>query len=151
MRNFRIPLKVAFILTGWLLPAVVCAQETQVNSLPGVAGEQPVSLIIKPHICVAPRGESSCISRIDVSWYSEQPLDLCLYVNEQDQSLLCWQQQRSGTYSHQVTLLSDLEYWLAKVPDNHLLARTLVKFAALQPHRKHNRRRNLLPWSIQSL
>jgi hypothetical protein len=109
-----------------------------------------VKLIIKPHICVAPRGEASCISWIDVFWESEQATDLCLYVSEQDQSLKCWQQQRAGSHRHHVTLADNLDFWLASIRDNTLLASSTVKFAALQPHRKHNRRRNALPWSFQT-
>ena len=125
-------------------------------SLSPVQAQQPavtnneVRLIIKPHICVAPRGESSCISWIDVFWESNQPTDLCLYVSEQDQSLKCWQQQLEGNHRHHVTLVDNLDFWLASIQNNTLLARSTVKFAALQPHRKHNRRRNALPWSLQT-
>ena len=136
-------------LICWLLISGVLWQPLLWAQQPDAA-EQPVKLIIKPHICVAPRGESSCISWIDVFWESEQTTDLCLYVSEQDESLKCWQQQRAGSHRHHVTLVDNLDFWLASIQNNTLLARSTVKFAALQPHRKHNRRRNALPWSLQA-
>ena len=115
-----------------------------------ISAEDQVKLVIKPHICVAPRGESSCISWIDVFWESEQATDVCLYVSGQDQSLRCWQQQHTGQHRYHVTLVKNLDFWLASIQNNRLLARQTMKFAALQPHRKHNRRRNALPWSFQT-
>ncbi len=112
---------------------------------------EDVKLIIRPHICIAPRGQTSCISRIEVLWESPSLLDVCLYSSLAQEQLQCWEQAQSGNYEHKVTIISDLEYWLTPFDQQLKLAHSLVKFVALKPHRKYNRRRNHLPWSIQSL
>ena len=112
---------------------------------------EDIKLTIKPHICIAPRGQSSCISRIEVSWESPSVLDICLFSSMEESQLQCWEQAQSGYYEHKVSIISNLEYWLTPFDQQLKLAHSLVKFAALKPHRKHNRRRNHLPWSIQSL
>ncbi len=108
-----------------------------------------VTLVIKPNICIAPRGESQCISRIDISWSSPTPADYCLHVNTQ--LLQCWEQAQKGEFQHKIAISENLSYWVTHLGIQQILAQSTVKFAALKPHRKQMRRRSRLPWSIQSL
>ncbi len=109
-----------------------------------------VTLVIKPNICVASRGEKNCISSFDISWYSNRVGDYCLRTANEKQSLKCWQSEDSGFFKHKISIQQDLSYWISSMITNNHLAKSTVKFAALKPHRKHNRR-SRLPWTIQSL
>jgi|GEM_PF-6292548 len=109
-----------------------------------------VTLIIKPNICVAARGEEYCISSFDISWYSKRSGDFCLGTGQQKQTLKCWEAAESGFYVHKINISKDQSYWLTSVNAEILWARSTVKYAALKPHRK-NGRRSRSPWSIQVL
>ncbi len=109
-----------------------------------------VTLIIKPNICVASRGEKNCISSFDISWSSKHTGNYCLGVANEQQNLKCWQAADSGFYRHKTSIYEDLSYWLTSMVTDIQLAKSTVKFAALKPHRKHGRR-SRLPWSIQAL
>ncbi|MCF6301390.1 MAG: DUF3019 domain-containing protein [Proteobacteria bacterium] len=108
-----------------------------------------VVLIIKPNICVAPRGMYDCISTIDFSWYSAVAKDYCLNVAMKNKSLNCWKNTDSGFYQHKVRINNDLNYWINAYGSQIQEASSVVKFATLKPHRKHTRSR--LPWSITGL
>ncbi|WP_223789489.1 DUF3019 domain-containing protein [Marinicella meishanensis] len=137
----------------WMLMAVGLAQGQAVTTEQSGPSEPAANIIltIKPHICIAPRGESSCISRIEVSWQSDRLTDVCLHAGMADEPLNCWQQSRSGEFVHRITILKDLDYWLTALGTAQIVIKSTVKYAALRPHRKHKRRRSQLPWSIQSL
>lgn len=143
--------------TGWLMAGVMMimspaqGQTEQHQRTPALVNPANITLTIRPHICIAPRGESSCISRIEVSWQSDRLTDVCLHTGVEDAPLNCWNQSRSGEFDHRVTILNDLDYWLTAIGSAQVVVKSTVKYAALRPHRKHKRRRSVLPWSIQSL
>jgi hypothetical protein len=143
--------------TGWLAAGLVMAmsqaqgQNSKRQEATTSVNPANITLTIRPHICIAPRGESSCISRIELSWKSDRLTDVCLHTGLEDAPLNCWNQSRSGEYDHRVTILNDLDYWLAALGSAQVVVKSTVKYAALRPHRKHKRRRSVLPWSIQSL
>ena len=139
------------IYTGMLVSMLLIPDNLSAMQPESHESIEDVKLTIKPHICIAPRGQTSCISRIEVIWESHALLDICLHSSLASAQLQCWEQAQSGFYDHKVTIVSNLEYWLTPFDQQLKLAHSLVKFAALKPHRKHNRRRNHLPWSIQSL
>ncbi len=107
-----------------------------------------VIITIKPNICIAPRGEKTCTSSMDISWTSNIPSDYCLRVNLSSAPLHCWEAAAQGSYRHHVKLTGDLEYWIALAESVQQLAVSTVKLAALKPHRNFPRRRNRLPWSV---
>ncbi len=135
----------------WLLVTAFHSVGAQNHEVTQLDSDSQVELTIKPHICIAPRGESSCISRIDISWQSQSELDLCLHGSISSNVLQCWQQSKSGVFQHPVAIIKDLDYWLRSIDQERVLAHSAVKFATFKPHRKQMRRRNRLPWSIQSL
>ncbi len=144
MHDFMIQIMLFTLLL--FIPGFLNAQ----SSDPDAEGSE-FKLTIKPHICIAPRGQTSCISRIDVYWESNRLADVCLYSSIDSAQLQCWEQHQAGMFQHKVSLIKNLDYWLTPLNQQLMLVKSSVKFAALKPHRKHSRRRNQLPWSIQSL
>ncbi len=137
---------IIFILVLLLTTGLtVKAQDSELSS-------SDVELVIKPNICVAPRGKDSCISSIDVFWQSTKSGNFCLssnYTNEK--TLKCWNNSKQGNYVHKLILTKNLLYWINKQNSTVEIVSSMLKFAALKPHRKHQRRRNRLPWSLSSL
>lgn len=122
------------------------AQETK-NTL----ASNKVTLTIKPHICVAPRGETSCISTIDISWSSTNNGDYCLQSDRTETPLLCWQNNNSGFYQHKLIFDKNITYLMNDELTRITLANAVMKFKSLKPHRKYKKRRSRFPWSISSL
>lgn len=113
------------------------------------ADDVEMSLIIKPNICIAPRGEKTCVSSMDIEWISSVTGDYCLYSKTSSiQPLFCWYAEQRGGFEDRVKLTEDLEYWMVTPDSPARLAVVVVKLAALKPHRQFPRRRNRLPWSI---
>jgi len=110
----------------------------------------PVTLTIKPHICVAPRGESSCISTIDVSWESLYIGDFCLDTDVTSDKLACWQSKKKGYYQHKLIFDKNITYFIKDSLSNQEIVSAIMKFRSLKPNRKLNKRRNRFPWSLGS-
>lgn len=110
-----------------------------------------VELTIKPHICVAPRGESSCISTIDISWKSIRNGDYCLETDFTNSQLQCWENKDSGFYQHKIVFNKNITYSIKDKKKQQILAYAIMKFKSLRPHRKYKSRRSRFPWSITSL
>ncbi len=124
-----------------LLSAPLAAQDGDLSTA-------EVTLVVKPNICVAPRGEASCTSSMDIRWTSSRSGAYCLHSNRSAQPLFCWYGEASGQYLDRVKLSEDLHYRISVVDSRDWLASVTVKLAALKPHRRYPRRRNRLPWSI---
>jgi hypothetical protein len=110
-----------------------------------------VKLTIKPHICVAPRGETNCISTIDISWKSTELGNYCLGSDNWDSSLQCWQNKSSGLYKHKLVFHQNISYFINDKATHMVLANAIMKYKSLKPHRKYKKRRSRFPWSITSL
>lgn len=110
-----------------------------------------IILTIKPHICIAPRGEKSCISHIDISWRSIQKGNYCLDSSHSSTILKCWENADSGLYQHKLIFSQDVVYMIENAETHDYLVNSVLKFKLLKPHRKYKKRHNRFPWSIGSL
>ena len=61
-----------------------------------------ISLTVIPHICIAPRGKSSCISTVDIRWESINTGSFCLESDFSNSILQCWANSKSGFYQDKV-------------------------------------------------
>lgn len=53
-------------------------------------------LQVTPDKCISLQQGRTCYSKVTARWHSQTPLDLCLFMHEQQ--LHCWQQHRSGSF-----------------------------------------------------
>lgn len=60
------------------------------------AEEVSVVLKLTPDTCVSLQQGRTCYSKVTAIWHSNQPLDLCLTIEEQ--ILQCWKQQQQGRH-----------------------------------------------------
>lgn len=110
-----------------------------------------ITLTIKPNICVAPRGQESCISTIDISWISARKGNYCLNSNLSIQDLKCWENNDHGFYQHKLTFKQNITYVMSDQLKKVELVNAMMKFKSLKPHRKYKKRRSRFPWSINAL
>ncbi len=128
-------------LTLLLISHTTVGQLTNAQS-----NNEKVTLIIKPHICVVPRNQKSCISTIDITWLSQQADDYCLSMENNDENLQCWQNSTTGFYEHKLIFDKNILYQI-KI-QHEIVARSLMKLKTMKPHRKFKRRNNRFPWSL---
>ena len=76
----------------WLLTATLALQ----SFFAGAADAVVVVLKITPDTCVSLQQGRTCYSKVTARWHSNQPLDLCLTI--EDQMLQCWKQQQQGQH-----------------------------------------------------
>jgi len=138
-------LKFLILISPMLFCSVSISQDTEINLI-----SNKVELTIKPHICVAPRGEVSCISTIDISWKSTRNGDYCLGSDFTKSDLKCWKDKKSGFYQHKIVFSKNITYSI-KNTELIVLAYAMMKFKSLKPHRKYKNRRSRFPWSITNL
>ena len=110
-----------------------------------------IILTIKPNICVAPRGQESCISTINISWESIRKGNYCLNSDLSIQSLKCWKSINRGFYQHKLTFKQNIIYMMSDKISNIKLVTAIMKFKSLKPHRKYKKRHSRFPWSLNAL
>jgi hypothetical protein len=79
-------------LCWFLLFSALLLHCTRVGATEAVA----VVLKITPDTCVSLQQGRTCFSKVTASWHSNQPLDLCLTIEER--VLQCWEQQQQGQH-----------------------------------------------------
>lgn len=109
-----------------------------------------VSLTIIPHICVAPRGTTSCISRIEVLWESSKKGNFCLNSNLELKKLACWENIDKGTYQHKLIFDQNIIYTMIDAFKEITIAQDTLFFKKMKPHRNYNKRQKRFPWSINT-
>jgi hypothetical protein len=111
--------------------------------LPASAAQAELSLV--PKVCVLARGEQLCRDRVDIRWRTDQPLALCLFVDDAENPLRCWQEQAEGGHEYQAETAESLLFQLRQRHSGALLASEI--FAVIREHTEYRyRRRN--PWSF---
>lgn len=103
----------------WLLTATLALQ----SCLVGAADVTAVELKITPDTCVSLQQGRTCYSKVSAHWHSNQPLDLCLVID--DQVLQCWKQQQQG--QHQFEFAAAATSVVRLLQDQQPLAQAHIK------------------------
>jgi hypothetical protein len=112
-------------------------------SLPAPAAQAELSLV--PKVCVLARGEQVCRDRVNIEWHTDQPLTLCLFVDDAESPLRCWREEAGGDHVYQAETAESLLFQLRQQHTGILLASEI--FAVIREHTEYRyRRRN--PWSF---
>ena len=77
----------------WLLLTAALALQ---SFYAGATDAAAVELNITPDTCVSLQQGRTCYSKVTARWHSNQPLDLCLTI--ENQVLQCWTQQQQGQH-----------------------------------------------------
>ena len=105
---------------------------------------EPVILKLKPHICVLSKAEAYCNDQFVAEWEvaNKQQLSLCLYQENKNNALACWENASVGRAKISMSLTQTTAFELRTTRDQTLMARELFKVIYTQK----NVRRN--PWSF---
>lgn len=114
-------------------------------ALNGIASQPPEPCTflcwqVSPQTCITEQQQQSCYTTLQLSWHSQTPIDLCVYLAEEQ--LQCWQQSTSGQYQ-QPLQWQNASLTLRDTKDQVLLQTELHVLS-----RKPARRRLSSPWSI---
>ena len=110
-----------------------------------------VSLTIVPHICIAPRGTTSCISSIDIIWESTSKGNYCLNSSIDQKMLACWKNKSKGTFIHKLVFSQNIIYKILDSLNKKNLVQETMIFKKMKPQRQYNKRHKRFPWSINAL
>lgn len=81
-----------------LLLTAVAALAADETPPAATATAEPASLLLTPARCVALHQGQICYQRVQVSWSSFVAGNYCVYQDEQEQPVHCWQGQTEGTF-----------------------------------------------------
>lgn len=94
-----------------IIAAILCsplwciADDASVNaSLNNSASENTstqASMLLTPVRCVALHQGQVCYQNVQISWSSAQAGNYCVYIDNQQQPLRCWQGQAQGSYAYE--------------------------------------------------
>lgn len=100
---------------------------------------------IKPGLCVLGEDEIECRDQLRVKWKANTIYSLCLYQQENSQSLHCWHGTQEGEYQFSFVGRENTAFELRDKKTQKTIATKIFKI--LSDHNANrNRRRN--PWSF---
>jgi hypothetical protein len=106
---------------------------------PGLAKALDYQLIAKPAKCVSLNQGNICYQTISFHWQAPKESAMCLFQQEQEQPLKCWEQGGQGVYKHDFTSDRSLGYRLILQSNGSVLAETAVEVKWVYKGRKNNR------------
>lgn len=99
---------------------------------------------LKPRLCVLTHTEDACYDELQVRWSAPQAMNLCLFQNELDHPLKCWQDVKEGEHRFMISAAQDVTFHLRE--QNHMTIAS-ESFAVIHDQKKYRRQRRN-PWSF---
>lgn len=103
------------------------------------------ALELKPSICALAENQVLCEERVDIRWHSDYPDALCLFVDQSEQPLACWQDKDQGEFHYEARTEQSLTFQLRAERDDQLLASRL--FEVIREYTEFRSRRRK-PWNF---
>ena len=94
---------------------------------------------VSPQTCVAEQAEQNCTALLTVTWHSQTPQNVCLFID--DSQLQCWHNSSAGQWQQQMNWPNAV---LSLRHNNTPIIQTELNVLS----RKPKRRRIASPWSI---
>ena len=94
-----------------------------------VASTQKTQLQPKPNRCVALHQGQVCYQEIILSWQVDQVSEYCLYQENAEHPLHCWEGVSAGQYHYAFASDTSIKLQLVKMPSKTLVTETLVEVA----------------------
>lgn len=111
----------------------------------GTVRAAEVDLRLRPSVCALSDDQQLCQDTVEVSWQSDTPQVLCLFLEQQDQPLECWQTRQQGEFRYRANTDQNLVFQLRRRQGNELLASAV--FEVLREHTEYRSRRRK-PWNF---
>jgi hypothetical protein len=118
--------------------------------LPAVslAADPPVTLSVKPLLCVLDKGATSCMMTFDVRWKSVVAAEYCLNDGGQPTPLRCWPSARAGDLQQQRAVSEDFRYWLTPATGVERLAEVKISVLRVDSADRRRERRARHVWDV---
>jgi len=111
----------------------------------GTAQGADVELRLSPSVCALSDDQPNCRETLELSWESDSPEVLCLFLKQQEQPLECWQTRQTGDFQYRAETDQNLVFQLRRRPGNELVASAV--FEVIREHTEYRSRRRK-PWNF---
>ncbi len=108
----------------------------------------PLTLRIKPSLCVTDRLTPTCDMALAIRWSSVAAGSFCLSNDLQTAPLRCWDDASLGEHAERRTVRDPLTYWLALPGTLERLAVAQVEVLRLDSGDRKRQRRSRHVWDI---
>jgi hypothetical protein len=112
------------------------------------AADPPVSLVVKPLLCVLDKGATSCMMTFDVRWKSAVAAEYCLNDGGQPTPLRCWPSARAGDLQQQRQVSEEFRYWLTPAAGVERLVEVKISVLRVDSADRRRERRSRHVWDV---
>lgn len=115
---------------------------------PLTEGQEPMPLIefsIKPRLCILSEGEEVCRDIIALKWSADSGRSLCLFRNDDNLPLRCWDSELEGEHTIEISAESNIDFYLKEMQHDMRIASR--EFQIVHDEKEYRRRRRN-PWSF---
>jgi hypothetical protein len=112
-----------------------------------LAADPPITLSVKPLLCVLDKGATSCMMTFDVRWKSAVAAEYCLN-DGQPTPLRCWPSARAGNLQQQREVSEEFRYWLTPPTGAERLAEVKISVLRVDSADRRRERRARHVWDV---
>lgn len=102
-----------------------------------------VSLSIQPEQCVSMREGLDCYAKVKLNWQSSINANYCLYSDQSQQALQCWQGKQTGDFYSEVVSNKDVRFFITKQQEAIELASIVMRVTWV-----YKRKRSPVSWRV---
>jgi hypothetical protein len=110
--------------------------------------DPPVTLRVKPKLCITDTRTRDCETTFVVQWESHRIGHYCLKDDTSEIPLRCWQQESFGSFDEERVVIRNFSYWLTMPGREQPLAEAKVELMTVGSSDRRRNRRNRHAWSI---
>jgi hypothetical protein len=112
------------------------------------AQDPPVTLRVKPQLCITEKRNGDCETTFLVQWESNLVGHYCLNDDFSATPLRCWEQNSSGSLNEERVVIRSFSYLLTAPGREQPLAEAKVELMTIDSSDRRRNRRNRHAWSI---
>ncbi len=148
-RQFMGPLRASNTPTDMnRLSTTLLALAGTILAFEGQAAEAPVTLRVKPLLCITDERNPDCDLLFEVEWKSGQPGNFCLGDDGSPSPLDCWEDADSGDFVEQRVVDQSFRYLLLRPGQLAPVAEARVELMTIDNSDRRRNRRSRHAWSI---
>jgi len=108
----------------------------------------PVTLVVKPLLCVIDKNETACTITFDVRWKSVLAAEYCLNDSTRPTPLRCWPRADSGEHSQERVVSEEFVFWLSPATGTERVAEAKIEVLRVGSDDRRRERRARHVWDV---
>jgi hypothetical protein len=106
------------------------------------AAEPPITakLVLSPKQCIALHQGQRCYVDIEISWVAQRQADYCLFSSQQQDALMCWSDQATGSFKREIVAIDNVGFRLKQSGREEILSTGELEMAWV--YKKNSRARS---------